>query len=172
MIKLKNKQIAKYLKEKDDLVTKGRAISVELEELDKKIDANNKKQLEITAKVDPKELVKEGEALQKKINKDLETLNEVGNKIMKAKLDGIPEEVKKEFFVLKTEHESLEKERNKIALKVQKIKDRVIPIIQRECKPQLSEYEDIESTEIRGDNVLVKTFDHLEEFKAKFKKKV
>lgn len=171
MIEIKNVKIVKFLEEKDSLVKEGRAISEKIDTVQKKIQENNKKQLEITAKVEAKELVAEGEALQKQINADLEKLNEIGNKIMKAKLDGIPDKVKVEFFALKEEQEKLEKDRNKIALKVQKIKDRVIPLIHKEVKDKLGEFDDIESTHLSKGKVIVKTYNKVEELKATLKKK-
>jgi hypothetical protein len=69
-----------------------------------------------------------------------------------------------------TEREKLERERNKIALKVQKIKDKIIPLIRKEVKPLLKDpFDDIETAQIKEDKVVVDTFNHIEEFKKKFK---
>ena len=69
---------------------------------------------------------------------------------------------------LSKEIEKLEKERNRDALKLQKIKDRVIPILQKEIAPQLGEFEDIQSIDKKDDksDVLVAViFDRVEQYK-------
>lgn len=63
--------------------------------------------------------------------------------------------------------EDLESERNKIALQVQKIKDKVIPIVEEITEGQLGEWEAIEEVKpTENENeVEVTTFDQVEEYK-------
>lgn len=67
--------------------------------------------------------------------------------------------------------EELEKERAKVGLKIQKVKDKLIPIVESKIKPQLEEFEDIETVEVKGDMIVVKKFSHLEEFKKAWREK-
>jgi hypothetical protein len=79
--------------------------------------------------------------------------------------------MKDEHMQLFKDKEKLERDRNKIALKVQKIKDKVIPIIQKEVKPLLlQEYDDIETAKVKDGVVVINTFNHLEDWKAAFKR--
>ena len=65
----------------------------------------------------------------------------------------------------------LESERNKIGLKIQKVKDKIIPAIEKAVKPLLeNDFEDIESVKIENDKISVNIFDHAEEFKKTFLK--
>ena len=87
-------------------------------------------------------------------------------------MSAIPEEMKKKHYKLRDDKEKMEKDRNKIALKIQKIKDRVIPKIQKEVLGQLDgEFEDIDRVELKGAKAIAYTFSHLEEFKKRFLEK-
>lgn len=171
MIKIKNKKILCYLNDKEELVASGRKISKDIENLEIEISKLDKKERSITDKVMPKDLIDDGEALKKEINDKIEILGKIGKKIEDAKISAIPKDMVELHYKLRNEKEKLERDRNKIALKIQKIKDRVIPMIKKEVLPQLSEYEDIESSEIVDDEVVIKTYDRLEEFKKSFKKR-
>ena len=74
---------------------------------------------------------------------------------------------------LTAEIEKVDKERAKIGMQIQKIKDKVIPAITK-LKPQfcLDEFDDIESVTIKDGQIEVKTFNHLEEFKKQYREKV
>lgn len=168
MIKLKNPKLVKYIKEKDALVADGRAISKELKKMEKKMQRCEAKERKITAKVQPKELGDKAEALKKEINDKIQEFEKVAQEIQKVKLESIPEELEKEHKELMAQKEKKERERNKIALKVQKLKDRIIPIVQKELKPKLKKYEDLETAEVKGDEVVVKTFSHLDDWKKRW----
>ncbi|MHA1304652.1 MAG: hypothetical protein ACTSPI_13220 [Candidatus Heimdallarchaeaceae archaeon] len=68
--------------------------------------------------------------------------------------------------------EQLEKDRNKLALQVQKIKDKIIPFARRIKKEHLSKYEDIQSLELKGDDIIITTFDYIEEYRKQLDKKI
>lgn len=170
MITLKNKKLVEWITEKDVLVSEGRKMSIELEKIEKEIKEHQNKEKEITGKIEPDEKLKEeGDLLVKEIEKKIKRLGELGAEIEEKKLDAIPKDIKEHHQELLKKREQLQREQNKIALKVQKIKDRVIPLIQREVKPLLQEYDDIETAKVKDDEVIINTFNHLEEFKKKFK---
>lgn len=73
---------------------------------------------------------------------------------------------------LTVEIEKIEKERAKIGMQIQKRKDKIIPLVEKEVKPKLGVYEDIETVTInKAGEVEVKVFNHLEEFKKAYAEK-
>lgn len=170
MIKIQNKKILEYLKQKDLLVNQGRGISSEIEGIELAISELDKTEKEYTTACEPKELMEEGKVLQEEINKLILKLQDVSEKIKDKKINAIPKEMVDKHYKLRDTKEKLERERNKIALKIQKIKDKVIPMIKKSVMPHLEEYDDIEKAEIIDDEVVVTTFNRLEEFKKQFKK--
>jgi multidrug efflux pump subunit AcrB len=68
--------------------------------------------------------------------------------------------------------EELQKELNKKALKIQKIKDRVRPIVNKLVAPHLKEYDEVEQVNIIGnqDEVTVTIVNRLDAFKKSYKK--
>ena len=170
-IHIDDKRVAKYMLEKEQLVTAGRHISDELDRIETKILNCETKEKAITEKVQPKELGEKAEALKVQINELVAEFEKVAGEIMVLKLAGIPKDLEKTHRDLMKLKEEKERERNKIALKVQKIKDRVIPIVQKVCKPQLEQYEDIQTAEIQEGLVIVEVYSRLEEWKEAFNKK-
>ena len=170
MLKIQNKKILEYLKQKDLLVHQGRGISSEIEGVESAIAELDKVEKEYTTACEPKELMDEGKILQEEINKLIEKLQTVSEKIKDEKINAIPKEMVEKHYQLRDKKEKLERERNKVALKIQKIKDKVIPMIQKSVMPHLKEYDDIEKAEVVDDEVVVTTFNRLEEFKKQFKK--
>ena len=68
--------------------------------------------------------------------------------------------------------EKLETERNKIGLKVQKIKDDTVLPFAREVKKTLGKYEDLETLQLVNGKIVVNVFDYLERYKEEFDKKL
>ena len=68
--------------------------------------------------------------------------------------------------------EKLETERNKIGLKVQKIKDDIVLPFAREIKKDLGKYEDLETLQLVNGKIVVNVFDYLERYKEEFDKKL
>lgn len=170
MITLENKKLHDWIVQKDELVEQGRAKSREIEAIEKKIETFERKEKQITGEVQPqKELKEEGDGLIKELEKTMKRLEELGKIIEEEKLNAIPKEMKEEHQALLKEREQKERERNKIALKVQKIKDRVVPLIQKEVKPLLKEYDDIETAKTKDGKVVINTFNHLVDWKRAFK---
>ena len=156
---------------KDELVNVGRGISREIDSIEIKIKRFENREKAITAKIiPPKELTDRGNELVKEVTKLNTELTKIANQINDSKLAGIPEDMKTEHMQLLKDREKLERDRNKIALKVQKIKDKIIPIVQKEVKPLLGEYDDIETAKAKDGIVVVETFNHLNDFMSKFKK--
>lgn len=173
MIEITNKKIIKLLTDKDALVVEGKAITKEIERVEIKIKGLENKEKIITAKVKPsKEVEEAGDKLVAEINSKVKELEKLGKEIEDLKLAAIPADMRKEHEELMASKEKKERERNKVALKIQKIKDVVVPMIQKECKPHLeTEFDDIETAKLKDGKVVVGTFNHIEDFKAKFRKR-
>jgi hypothetical protein len=171
MIEIVNKRVHDFIVAKDEQVEIGRAISREIEGIEIKIKRLEEKEKKITAKVvPPKELTDRGDELVKQITALNTELTKIANQINDSKLAAVPEEMKNEHMQLLKDKQVKERERNKVALKVQKIKDKVVPIIQKEIKPLLkNEFDDIETAKTKDGKVIINTFNHLDDFKRTFR---
>ena len=161
----------KLIEEKNALVKGGRKISSELETVDFKIKKFQDKEKVITGKTEPKDLMTKGEIIRLELERAMENFNKIAAEIQEAKLQAIPADMKADHLALMKKRDELETERNKVALKIQKIKDKLIPILKKEIKPFLKEYDDTESVEIKNGKIMVETFNYLENFKKQFKSK-
>lgn len=171
MITINNKKLHDHIVAKDLLVTEGRKISQQIEEIEIKIKRFEDKEKKITAKVElPKTLTDRGDEVTKQIMKLSDELDAIGKEINDTKLAAIPKEMKADHLKLLADKEVLERDRNKVALKVQKIKDKVVPIIQKEVKPLLGEYDDIETAKTKDGQVVINAFNYLDDFKKKFRR--
>lgn len=173
MITLDNPRLVKLISEKDALVSEGRKMSRDIESIELKIKRFESKEKLITGKVRPsKEIEERGNKLTEEINAKMKELEKLGKEIEEEKLKAVPEDMKNEHFDLMKQKEKLERERNKIALKVQKVKDKVVPLIQKEAKSFLKdEYDDIETAKIKDGKLVITTFNHIDDFKARFRKR-
>jgi hypothetical protein len=179
MITLENKRLADWLTQRDELVSQGRKVSQKIEEVEIKIKRFEEREKKLTAKViPPKELVEKGEELVKKVNEMSKELGIIADQINQSKLDVVPKKMKDDHQQLFRDREALEKERNKIFLKAQKIKDRIIPLVQKEVKPLIGQermetidvgrFDDIETSKIVDGKVTIETYNRLHDFMLKF----
>lgn len=178
-IKINDRKIEDLLREKNDLVEEGRSVSRMLEGLDKLIQKNLDKQRAITSQIEPEDIKKRGEEAVKIYNEAVLNLDKVTNEMTQAKLAGLPDDVRNEYNDLQKRKEGMEKQRNKIALKVQKIKDRVVPAIQKKVVPLLKDFEDIDTAELIKGNIVVEThnlltpkIEALEKWKTEYSQKM
>ena len=171
MVELENVKLFKLIEDKDALVKVGRKISSELETLEFKINKLQEKEKVITGKYEPKDLLARGEIVRLQMERNMKEFNKVSAEIHQAKLDQIPKSMKDDHYALMKIREEKEEERNKIALKIQKIKDKLIPILKKEITPFLKEYEDTQTVELKNGKIVVETFSYLEDFKKQFKNK-
>jgi septation ring formation regulator EzrA len=171
-ITVDNKKVYDLITAKDALVQEGRKISVEIEKLEMKCKRFEEKEKRITGKVvPPVALTDEGNKIAKELEKMAARLDEIVKQINTFKLAGVPQQMKDDHMKTLKDKEALERERNKVALKIQKIKDKVVPIIQKEVKPLLTDpYDDIETAKLKDGMVVIETFNHVEDFKKKFRK--
>jgi seryl-tRNA synthetase len=171
MLELNHKKLYELLEQKEVLVKAGRKISSEIETLQHKITKYQDKEKKITEAFKVPELDKKIETLGKEVQERVTEMEKILEEIKNLKLSAIPADMKKEHLDLIKQREGMERDRNKIALKIQKIKDKVVPIIHKEVKPLLKEYDDIETAQLEKGKVVIKTFNHLENWKQEFRNK-
>lgn len=169
-LKFKDQTIVSLIKEQGLLVEKGRGFSNQIEQIEKRITELDTLEKEYTTKCEPKALIEKGDAIYKKIQELSKELAVIGKEIEETKIASIPIDMYNEHYALRDKKEKLERERNKVALKIQKMKDKLIPKIQKLVKPHLEEYEDIEKSDIKNNELIVYIYNRLEEFKNNFKK--
>ncbi len=169
---LDNKKIHDLIVAKDTITNSVRKLSGDIESLDIKIKRFEQKEIRITEKVIvPKELTDRGDEIVKQIGLLDKELGILLKKINDAKLSAVPKEMKDEHMQLLKDKEVIERERNKVALKVQKIKDKLIPLVQKEVTPLLHDrFDDIETAKTKDGKVYISTFNHLDEYKKKFRR--
>lgn len=169
-IRIKDKKLVEMVREKEKMVEEGRAVSVQLESIDAQLEILKEKEKEYSSQVVPEDLIVQGEALRVEINAKAEELQNLANKIHEMKLNGIPEDIKEQHIALAKEKDALEKTLNKIGLKIEKFKSKYIPKIQKIARPKLGDdpFEDLETSKLDGDEIVVTTFSHLENFKKRF----
>lgn len=169
-LKIDNPKVAGMIGEKDDLVKIGISISKEIEKIEKQIEVQNDKERKYTEKVTPEiqAIIDLGDAAEKELQERMNNLEKLGNDIMKMKLALIPKDVMEKHYALRAEKEGKERERNKIGLKVQKFKDRLVPMIRKILVDVLDEYEDTETVQVKNGKLEIVIFSHLEEWKQKF----
>jgi len=68
--------------------------------------------------------------------------------------------------------DKLENDRAKLGLRVQKIKDKVMPFAKQIKKDKLERYQDIQSIELVGENIVITTFDYILEYKNQLEEKI
>ena len=63
--------------------------------------------------------------------------------------------------------------RNKLALRVQKIKDKIMPFARKIKKKELEKYEDIQSIDLdESGNIILTTFNYMDEYKKALDEKI
>lgn len=168
-----NPKLKELLKKKTDLVIEGREISNDIEEISNGNDIIDKEIQELESKVDLSEFKALAEESTKKMEALMNEATEIQQKIydkVKAEIDpalGLKYKANRDLI------EELENKRNKVGLKIQKIKDKIIPITQQIAKPLLEdEFEDFGDVRLENGEVIIEIFSHLEDWKAARAKKL
>ena len=179
MITIENKKVHDLIVLKDKEVENGRKISRDIEVIEIKIKRFEDREKKITAKVSPpKELTDRGDEVAKQIGIWSDELDKIAKQINDSKLEAVPLDMKNDHLKLLKDKESLERERNKIALRVQKIKDKIIPVIQREVKPLLQKkrleeidmgrFDDIGTAKVKDGKIIIDEMNWLKDWITKF----
>lgn len=169
---LEDPKLKKLILEKNDMILEGRSISEQIDTLEKEMSEINDKIVAEEEKIDVSDIMEKGKKLGEQMKVLLKKMDKLKKQVYERKKAGISKELIASFEEKENAKKELESKRNKIALKVQKWKDRIIPMGQRLAKPHLqNEYEDYETLMLdENGNIIVKIFSHLEEWKERFKK--
>lgn len=169
---INDEKLKNLIIKKSEIINIGRGLSDEIEKLESKMIEVDKEIQEEEKKVDISEFNKKAEIITEKVNQCIKEMEEVKNDTFNKLKSQVPVSLIEKYESIKKTKEEKEEERNKIALKAQKHKDKIIPLAQKLMKPLLQdEYEDYESIDLVDGELKAKIFSHLEDFKTKFKKK-
>lgn len=170
-IEIISPKLKKLVEEKGVLIESGRKISERVEELETKM-ANIDTEMQILEKqVDIKDLDEQAKTITDRFNAVVKEMEILKGRIYERMKEMVPVSLKEEYDKAKKIKEEKETERNKIALKVQKYNDKIIPLAQKMMKEHiLNEYEDVETIKLENGILVGTIFSHLEDFKERFKK--
>lgn len=170
-IEIISPKLKKLVEEKGVLIESGRKISERVEELETKM-ANIDTEMQILEKqVDIKDLDEQAKTITDRFNAVVKEMEILKGRIYERMKEKVPTSLKEEYDKAKKIKEEKEIERNKIALKVQKYNDKIIPLAQKMMKEHiLNEYEDVETIKLENGILVGTIFSHLEDFKERFKK--
>lgn len=171
-VTIENKKLRDLLTKKGELVTAGRAKSEEIEVIEKEMAEIDTKLQEEEAKVDITDLNDKAKAIGAKVDVAIEEMQAVKREIFDRMMAQTPPELRTQYDGLKKKKEELETERNKVAIKAQKYNDKIIPLGREMMKPFLQDqYEDYDTLQLDGDEIVATIFSHMADFKNNFKKR-
>lgn len=169
---IENPKLKDLLVKKGELIKIGRAKSEEIEVVEKEMTEVDIKLQEEEAKVDISDLNDKQKAIGAKVDEAIKEMNEVKEEIFARMMAQTNPEYRTKYDELKKKKEELETERNKIALKAQKYNDKIIPLGKESMKPFIEDqYEDYDTLQLEGDEIVATIFSHLNDFKSNFKKR-
>lgn len=161
------------LKKKTELVLQGREMSMDIEDIEKGQEIIDKQIQEIEKVVDIKDLEPKSKAITKEFNTVVAKMEAFKKEVYERMKAKVPPELGEKYEKNKKLKEKLENERNKVALKVQKIKDLIVPLTQKVAKSLLKdEFEDFHELRIENDEIVLEIFSHLETWKEMRRKKL
>lgn len=170
---LQSDNLTKLLTQINDLVLSGREMSQEIEEKEAVMADIDKQIQEIESKVDVKDLDERIKSVVERVNTVKAEQQEIEKEIYARCKALVPSELVEKYENAKKSKESLEKDRNKVALKVQKFKDRSIPLARKLMKPHLQdEFDDYEGVVLENGELIGTIFNHLLDWKEKWREKL
>lgn len=171
-ITLENDKLKKLLTEKAELITTGRAKSVEIEKLEAEMEILDNQMKEVQKSVDISDLKEKGNLISERMEVCIKEMKDLETEINTRLKEKSPTELIEKYDTTKTQKEELETERNKLALKAQKFNGKIIPLGQKAMKPFLeNKYEDFETIQIENGELVATIFSHLNDFEVNFDKK-
>lgn len=172
IVKIVNEKLAKLITEKGLLITKGRAVSEEIDVMEKEMAEIDVKLQEEEKKVDISDILKKEKVLTKTVEKAIKTMHGYKQEIFDRMNAQVPKELHTRYDELKKAKEDKETERNKIALKAQKYNDKIIPLGRKNMKPFITDvYEDFDSLALEDGEIVASIFSHMNDFQINFKKR-
>lgn len=167
---LEDKKLRTLLEEKDELVITGREASIEIEEKEQEMKSveDEIKKAEDTA--DMTDLIENAKVITEEFNAVVQKMEIAKQAMFDRARSAVPPELYTKYEDIKKLKEDLETERNKIGLKIQQKKDKIIPLVQKLMKPYLeNEFEDYDGIRIEDGQMIGTIFNHLHDFTNRFK---
>ena len=171
-VTIENKKLKDLLLKKGELIKVGRGKSEEIDALEKEMNETDALVQAKEKEVNIDDLLEQEKAETKIVEECIEKMKVIKQKIYDRLIAEVPKELHDKYDELRKKKEELEEERNKIALKAQKYNDKIIPLAKESMKPFLEDqYDDYETLMLEGEEIVATIFNHLAEWKSKFKKK-
>lgn len=169
-VTLEDKKLRTLLEEKEELILNGREASLEIEEKEKEMQAIDQEIQTSESEVDMTDLLEEAKGITEEFNAVVAKM-EASKKAMFDRAKAyVPAELYEKYENKKKEKEDLELERNKIGLKIEQKKDKIIPLVRELMKPYLeNEFEDYDSIRLENEKIVGTIFNHLDDFSKRFK---
>ena len=166
---LEDPKLKRLLEERESMILDGRKLSADIDEKEREMDEVNQELLTVEATVDVDDLRQEAEKLTVQFNSVMSAMEDNQKKVRERLHQIVPQELKNKYDNKKKEKEDLENKRNKIALRVQKWNDRIIPLGQKVMSAFIqNEYEDYDTLRIENGQVVATIFNHFEDWKKIF----
>lgn len=171
-VTIESDKLKELLLKKAELVNNGRAKSDEIEQLEKEMEETDQAVQAEEKKVNIDDLLEKEKEETKIVNECIERMKIIKKEIFDRMIEQVPAELHTKYDELKTKKEVLETERNKIALKAQKYNDKIIPLAKKLMSPFLEDqYDDYDTLQLQGEEIVATIFNHLADWKTNFKKK-
>lgn len=172
-VTLESPRLKDLLVKKGELVNSGRKLSEDIEFVEAELEKTEAQIMAAEKKVDIGDLNVTANDLTDQLNVLIAKMEEVKKDIYARMKEEIPVVLYNKYDEIKENKEKMESERNKIALKVQKANDRIIPLGRKTMQPFLeNEFEDYNTLELEDGKVVGTIFSHLQEFETKFRDKL
>lgn len=168
IVKLDNQKLKGLIENKNELVLSGRKVDTEINLIKDAQKAVEKKLIEAEGKIDIADLTAKSLAIRDQMVEKLKEADEIQKQIYQKIKDNTPQELRDQYDQLEKQKSDKETELNKIGHKVQKVKDKIIPLVQKLGKPHLEEeWEDFNTTKLDKDGTpILEIYSRLEEWKA------
>lgn len=171
-VQIEDEKLKGLLLKKSELVNIGRGKSEEIEKLEKEMEETDQLVQAEEKKVNIDDLLEKEKVETKIVEECIDRMKVIKQEIYDRMIKEVPVELHTKYDELRKKKEELEDERNKIALKAQKYNDKIIPLAKQLMKPFLQDqYDDYDTLQLQGEEIVATIFNHLVDWKANFKKK-
>lgn len=168
-VKLENEKLRNLLEEKEGLVIMGQDLTADIETKEaelKKID----EEIQVKEKeVDISDLLEKAKLITEEFNAVVAKMEAHKKTTFERIKAQVPAELYTQYTDTEKAKKKIEEDRNKIGLKIQQKKDKIIPLTRKLMKSHIqNEYEDYDSIRIENGEIVSTIFNHLEDFKLRF----
>lgn len=170
---INNPKLKTLLQEKSEMVMQGREISQEIEEIDAEMDLIDKEIQKKESQAKTKDLELMAKGITDKFNAVMKEMEDLKTKMYARAREKVGPELIESYESKKKLKEQKETERNKIAHKVGKWNDKIIPLSRKVMKPELKdEFDDYYGLVLENDEIIGTIFNHRVDFEKRFREKV